>query len=342
MYTTPSEAEVLASRRLSRLKEAARVCGLLIVVSAIAVLIGWIYEDDFLKRISPSFGAMNPLTALAFVAAGIVLCRFSEEGKGSLLGRALAGFVLLVGVVKLLDYALGWEFHIDEILFRAQVLGNNVKAGNHLSPNTAAAFLLGGLALALLESRRGGRFSAWAQGFSLALLGIATISLIGYLYGQYSLYRLAGRSAMALHTSLCFALLALGVMLAQAEGGMVRLLSGTTAGGSSARRLLPVAVGLPILLGALRLWAAKGGWFSPEFGAACLIILFSTLFAFLTWRDAATLDRIERERREAEARLKQAHEEIDLRLRTLAAPLYAENEALRAEIARLKPLVKGG
>jgi hypothetical protein len=188
------------------------------------------------------------------------------------------------------------------------------------------------------RSLHGGRlrFSAWAQNLSLALFFVSSVSLVGYLYGEHALYRIAGRTPMAFHTSICFCLLALGTMLAQAERGIVALLAGKTSGSLSARRLLPVAFVLPIVLGGLRLLGVQWGWYSPEAGVAVMFAALSATFSLLVWKDALLLDRIDRERDASEDRLRQAKDELERRIRERTASLQASNEALQTRVAELE------
>ncbi|SDT96162.1 methyl-accepting chemotaxis protein [Verrucomicrobium sp. GAS474] len=322
-------------RLLARLREASKLSGLFLILLAVTVLVGWIYEDDMLKRFSPGLVTMNPVTALCFVLAGLILCTLREEEAAPVWGRGFALCLVGVGGLKLVDYALGWDFHFDQVLFHDQLRHDRLTTGNQIAPNTAINFVLAGLALWRLQATRA-RFSLATQNLCVVLFCISAVSLIGYLYGEHALYRIAGRTPMAFHTALGFCLISLGVMLAQADAGLARLLTGPTSGSASARRWMPVAFGLPVLLGAFRLWGVARGWFSGEFGVALLIVVSSAIFAFLVWKDAVLLDRMDREKREAEGRLRQAYEEIDLRLREMAAPLYAVNDDLKAEVARLK------
>ena len=56
-----------------------------------------------------------------------------------------------------------------------------------------------------------------------------------------------------------------------------------TAGGAIARRLLPAAFILPIVLGWLRLTGERRGWFSSEFGLTLFVLALIVLFNLLIW-----------------------------------------------------------
>ena len=54
------------------------------VVMGVAVLIGWSFDLEPLKRVVPGFVAMNPLTAIAFIFSGcaLALFLFSRQSAG--------------------------------------------------------------------------------------------------------------------------------------------------------------------------------------------------------------------------------------------------------------------
>src|SRR3989344_515204 len=87
------------------------------VVAAIAalVLMGWLMDMDFLKRVMPSSVAMNPLTAVSFILAGIALWISQQETDKTpsrnriLTAKICSMAVVFIGLTRLLQYALGWD-----------------------------------------------------------------------------------------------------------------------------------------------------------------------------------------------------------------------------------------
>jgi PAS domain S-box-containing protein len=100
---------------------------------------------------------------------------------------------------------------------------------------------------------------------------------------------------------------------ADAEKGdvsLASLLRGRTPASLLVRRLLPVTVGLPILVGVLRLAGERAGLYNNEFGVAIMVavgILAGT--AALLWT-AASLERSDRERRDATEALAHSREHL--------------------------------
>jgi hypothetical protein len=70
---------------------------------------------------------------------------------------------------------------------------------------------------------------------------IGLLPFAGYLYGVESLYASSPFSSVALHTALCFMLLAAGVLFARPGHGAFQVLTSEGLGGGLSRRLMPVA-----------------------------------------------------------------------------------------------------
>lgn len=82
--------------------------------------------------------------------------------------------------------------------------------------------------------------------------------------------------------------------------GFISLLFSTNVGGVLIRRLLPAAVLVPSLLGWIRLWGQRQGFYGLEFGLSMMIALNITIYTALIWRISSTLHKEDRRRRHAE------------------------------------------
>jgi methyl-accepting chemotaxis protein len=298
MHAPPSTAADPALT--ARLRGLARLAAGMVMLIPCAVFTGWIFDIDVLKRVAPGLVAMNPLTALSFLAAGCGLCAATGSGKATRV-PALCGLgIATVGAVILCRYLFGWDAGIDRLLF-ARSLGDNV-----IAPTAAFNFLLSGLALALLdwETPRGVRPSS-ALAVAVALL--ALLVLTGYCYGVEKLYRLRDFIAMAVHTAFAFLLLATALLCARADRGLMARLTSDRAGGAMLRRLLFAQVSVPFALGYLILWGHRAGYFEPALGFSLFVVGVIAFIAVLTWRNAALLDCEDAERSHAEEELRETH-----------------------------------
>jgi hypothetical protein len=146
-------------RNLTGFQFLARGAGAAVILIGGLVLVGWAFDVAVLKSLIPGLTAMNPGgTALAFLLAGVSLWTQAAAGatpRRRAVGIAGAAGVLLIGLVQVGGYLAGWDVGPDQLLFRAGLGREAARAGlpNRMSPNTAAAFVLVGLALTLLDAR---------------------------------------------------------------------------------------------------------------------------------------------------------------------------------------------
>jgi len=295
------------------------------------VLLGWSLGNEVLMQILPGLVAMNPFTALGFIAAGISLaCYWLGEAKSAHseeIGRAMGYLLVIMGVLKLGGYLGVWHLHFDRMLFPGELQKDGTGFKNEIAPNTAFNFALSGLALCFLHSPVRG-FSRHGQNLSLALLFVSLVPIVGYIYQASFLYSIGAYIPMALHTAAFFLVLALGMLLAQTESGVVALFISSTPGGAMARRLLPFAFAVPILLGAMTMWVDRERFQAGEFGITIVVVGSSAIFTGLIWWNAILLNRADFQRRLAEEQLQQAHDNLELRVQERTAKLNEANVAL--------------
>ncbi len=111
---------------------------------------------------------------------------------------------------------------------------------------------------------------------------IAGSALIGYLYGVRKFVGLAMYNQMALHTTIGMLALSTGILLARSDRGLMAAITADTAGGVMARRLLPVALLVPLILNGLTMLAERAQIFDGTFAAAIRVVLsIAVHFAFI-------------------------------------------------------------
>ncbi len=295
-------------RNLIGFRFLARGAGAAVFLIGGVVLAGWAFDLAVLKSLIPGLTAMNPGgTALAFLLAGVSLWAQASSGgspRRRAVGIGCAAGVLLIGLVRVAGYLAGVDGGPDQWLFRAALGREAVRAGlpNRMSPNTAAAFVLVGLALTLLDARTTRRGARPAQLLALAAGLIALLALIGYAYSAASLIGVKQFIPMALNTAIAFAILSLGILCARPDRGVMAVVSSTGAGGVMARRLLPAAILIPAVVGWAS-WLAQQGIADRVMGMSLFVLANVVLFTALIWWNAASLDRMDRSRRRTERRL---------------------------------------
>jgi serine phosphatase RsbU (regulator of sigma subunit) len=313
-----------------RLQAFSRATCAIAIAIGVLVLLGWSLDNETLKRIIPGLVAMNPMTAVCFIAAGGALwLRRDETGSTPIVAQGLAWSVAAIGFLKLCEIAGGPVPGIDRLLFRAR-LDAEAAAGfaNRMAPNTAFCFLMTGLSIALLDAHWK-RF--WPAQF-LALLGAAAslLALVGYAYGTTSFYGVGSFIPMALHTAAAFLLLLMGVLHARPQRGLMQTISSASDGGQIARLLLPSAIGIPFALGWLCSIAARKSWLNADAGLSLFVVLNMATFAILVWWNAGVIRRADMARRATAWALEESHEALSKRNTEMQADLDLAREIQQA------------
>lgn len=287
---------------ISRFQSVSRAASGLTLLIGGLVLVGWATDVGALKTVLPGLVSMKANTALAFVLAGLSLWLLRDEATAlqtRRIAHLLAGTVALIGLLTLTEYALGRNLGIDQLLFQEAGAAVGTSSPGRMAPNTALNFLLVGIALGILdlETRRGYRP---AQFFVLAAIVISLLALIGYLYGEAALFGIASYTQMALHTAVAFLLLSFGILFTRPGRGLMQIVVSDTAAGFLLRRMLPAAMGVPILLGYVRLLGERAALYDTVFGLALMVISTTLIFVVLIYQGARSLYRTDAERIQAE------------------------------------------
>jgi len=271
------------------------------------VLAGWALGIEAAKSGIPGAVAMNPGgTALAVLSAGASLW-IQARTAGSrfrVLGVACAVVVVLLGLLRLGGYVFAWDGGPDQWLFREKLDLEGLRTGqpNRMAPNTAAASVLLGLALLLLngKSRRG---VLAAQFLALITALLVLLTIVGYAYSVLALARFEQFIPMALNTALALGVLSVGILCASPDQGVMRVVKSAGAGGIMARRLLPAVVVILPVVGWLFWLGQQQRALDQVTGLSLFVVTNMVIFTALIWWNAETLDRLDRKRRRAERRL---------------------------------------
>jgi PAS domain S-box-containing protein len=272
------------------------------------VLLGWALDIAPLRTFIP--GVTNPMvvsTAFCFMLAGLSMWLLREdEGRKRRrwVGRAGAAGVAVIGLLKLSEYAFGWDLGIDQTLLTK----NGGPFPGQMALPSAFSFVLIGSALMWLDVERSSG-SRPAQTLTLVAGLFPLLGLVGRLYDVPTLSRLVGGTVvMALHTAITFSVVCTGILAARPGRGLMRIVTSDGPGGLLLRRLLPSALGVVVLAGWVRLTGERSGLYAAEFGVALFAIFTIVLLTVLIGRTARSLYMSDLERRAAEERLKEGEQ----------------------------------
>jgi len=248
------------------------------ILVGVIVLLGWGWDIPALKSILPGLATMKANTALCFVLTGMslmLLVRGERVKKSSPLRRratiGLASLVLAITFLTMMQYALGWDLKIDQLLFRDTV-PDLLSLPGRISPLTALSFLALSVSLLLLSGKSERQ---WVLGQQLALLPtiVSGGAMLGYVYSVASFYQVVSYTGMAIHTALTLLIVSFAMTLQRTDCGIAKFLTSVNLGGVVVRSLIPVSIFVPVTLGWLQMEGQKGGFYSPQIGLALGVTL---------------------------------------------------------------------
>jgi hypothetical protein len=228
-----------------------RVASLADIIVGITVLSGWLLGIEAVKSLASGASTMKANTSVLFVIGGVALWLAPGRRERRVV-RALAGVMIAVAVATLVEYALGRDLGIDQLIARDLAPVPFTAAPGRMGINTAVAFVLAGAGLTLASATRG-RLRRLAQWLGLTGGAIGVVSLTGYAYSVQGAYALTAYTQMAVHTAALHALLGIGIVFVNPSEGLAGVVTSPGPGGRFVRSVLPYVLGGPFLMGWLRL-----------------------------------------------------------------------------------------
>jgi PAS domain S-box-containing protein len=219
--------------------------GAALVVAGLGVtaLIGWYLRIAALVQPFSTLTPIHRMTALGFLLSGVALLLVAKGRKRAAALCAL--IVLLQAVVVSIEYALGADFGIDQLLGRDYLKAHTSHLGR-MSPASAVCFIGSSLALLIATSRRPARFSGAVVGLLASVLfAVGTVSLLGIMLKRTVTYAWGDLTQLSPHSSAAFALLGGGLLAWAWQESRTR---------DGVPGWLPLSIGLSLATGAVGIW----------------------------------------------------------------------------------------
>lgn len=281
-----------------------------------AAFLGWVLENETLKRIHPSLVTMKANTAvcLMLTASAVILIQDPSRSTAKRrLTQLFAAIVALVGLITLSQHLLGWNSGLDQLLFYESLTEAGRSFPGRMGVAGSLNFSLLGPALLLLDahSRR------WFRISNIAILLVMAITLLVFLYYFYGVQQVEPIGlyfTIALHTVVAFIGLAAAILLARPERGVISAFLGNNPGAMVARRMWPALL-IVIVMGWIRTVVFNAGWYTPGFTTAIFVSVNLFLFTGLMWWTAVSLNRTDRERHLADLALRHSEARLTVLVR---------------------------
>jgi PAS domain S-box-containing protein len=305
-----------------------------------------------LPRVAMVLGAAGVAVGVGALVSAVILTRQTSPlvWLGMQGHAAIAALLIGAALVAMMEGPRGRRWHLGRALAVActslalnDLMSDPLSLSGPRLPalegHAALGFALLGAALVLLEQRtaKGLRPS---EVLALAAFAIGLLATSDLLYRQADPGSDGPLHHVAFATDPVLMGLALAVLFARAERGLVGVLSADAVGGLLTRRLLPALLVVPVLLGWLRLRGEIVGLYGRAFGAALMVAATTLLLGGLVLWTAAWLNRadqarrgVEDERARAEAQLRQSNALLDTVIDQLPLMLFMK-EAERLTFVR--------
>jgi PAS domain S-box-containing protein len=215
-----------------------------------------------------------------------------------LIGKFCAFLVISIAFLTLVDYLLDWGFGISKLpLFEKWLNGFLMFNPKRMGLNCALSFILISLALIFIGEHKHKKNCWYAQGLTIGAALVSFLGLIGYVYKVKSFSSiLPHTSSMALHTSVTFLLLCVGILWTHPDEGVMKIFTSDTYSGWFSRRLLLAAIGVPFILGWIIVLGIQKGLYDGVFAIGLFAIAVIVLFVIIIWRSAEKIERLCKQR----------------------------------------------
>jgi PAS domain S-box-containing protein len=281
----------------------------LVIVIGLIVLLGWIFNIEFLKRPVAGLVVMDPISAISFVLLGPALLILSRKASNSNPPQGilfslyvLAGLPILIVLLKVSGLS------IDSVF-----LGNASAAQDMcpfiISSMTMISVLLMGTAI-LLSVNGGATSKRIANIIAGITFEIALFAVVGYSYnvsefGDYNV------RPMAVHSAIGFVLAVVSLLLINRDVGFMKEMMSPNAGGMISRVIIPMALVFATLIGYTRLIIESEFPISMELGVTILLTFFVSLFVVIALIVAKRLNAEDLSRRAAEEKLTRENTKLE-------------------------------
>ncbi len=284
------------------MKRLAPYLAVLLVGLGLLVVLGWALDIPVLKSVHPNLVSMKANTAVGIMVSGItllLLLKYTRTTFNYWLSLVLASFVIVLGLVSVIEYVFGVYTGLDSLFFTEHSDAVGTYLPGRMSPNAAIGFLIAGTALiSLIIKNASSLIIAQLCASFLALLSV--LPFLGYGFRIDPLYGYAHYTQMAVHTSAGFFILSLSVLFSYPDQGIMTIFSKPGPGGYLARRLLPLTIMAPISLVLLWILAERLGLHGLSSDISLFFVLFLSIAVFLVWKSADSINKIEDQRLENE------------------------------------------
>ena len=199
-------------------RKTAKVLSLIVIIVAIMVIIGWIFDISVLKSISPAWVTMKLTTAIAFLLSGITLYFIIRAIEGEFdkaqVALSITSLIIILLIGTLLFSAfLKIHTGVDGLFIKEPAGAVKTVTPGQPSVPTMLNFILMAVA-GIFTILNPNKLQPKLRIIGLAVGTIGAAAVVGYIINAPLLYYFIEgiNSAMACHTAILFVLLGMGLL----------------------------------------------------------------------------------------------------------------------------------
>ncbi len=284
--------------RLGRFKRFSEYLSILIAFIGVIVLIGWMFNISIFLSPGSGFSTIKSNVGLVFILVGVSLFLLQTKRvnkNNHRIAQILAFFVVLIGFLTLIEYIFNINLGIDQILFKETIGALHTSSPNRMAFSAALTTFLAGMSILLLDVKI---HSNYRPAQILTIIGglISLLALLGYVYGVSALYYIPQYTAIALYAALSFMLVFIAIMFERPNKGIMSLIASKSLGGVLSRRLLPLIIIVPIILGLIWKWGVTTGFYDDTFSYVLLVFSIIIFLSIILWTTAISIKKIDNDR----------------------------------------------
>lgn len=288
-----------------------RIAALVAVTMGCLAILGWATGSAFLTGDFLGIRAIRANAAIALVFAGASLWLLGlpaaepHHQRRLLLGWACATVVVVISSLTLIEHLADVNLGIDQAIFTDRSNHPGQGQPGRMSLPTALSLLLLGVAFLVLDRR-----PKIAESLAVGTNIIGLYSITAFAYGRPSFGLDARYATSAVHIALTLVLLGTAALFSRPRRGLVAILMNPATGGIAARRLLPPVLILPLVIGGVLELGKRANFYAAFESGTAFATLEILITSGLVLLLARILNRLDRERTMATARLATSEEQL--------------------------------
>ena len=285
--------------RSNLLKGLSEFLSIFITFVGLLILIGWTFNIPILLHPGSGFSTIKSNTGLAFLLIGISLWFIQTkriEFHNQRIAQILAFIVLIIGFLTLIEYIFNLNIGIDQILFKEAVGALNTSAPNRMALTTVINFILAGMCILLWNVKTPSVYRP-TQIFAIIGWFLSLIGFLAYIYNVSLFYHIPQFTAISIYATINFILLFSAILLARPDTGIMSIINNDNISGKLARRLLPLIIILPIILGLISSYGVNIGLYNEPLENIIFLFFIIIFLTILVWIIIIYVKKIDDDRR---------------------------------------------